>query len=220
MGTRLDKRVGSPALESRTKEGHVRKHSERTARRGRSPRALLCAALAGAVATGGLGCSALRHDVQLEGFNARGAGLTRSKEKRVAVVLAEPAMQSTYETATDGHAWVFDGVKQYYEQAFRRALSDSVASVQFFGVTPSSGDFDAYIVPELKIDASGMLSHSCTATYAVTVKDKAGRVVKREEHEAKESFFAMADGERACKAALSSSFMAATYPALRQLDRM
>ena len=162
------------------------------------------------------GCSVMTHELSLKGHSASQAGLQRSRDRSVAVVFLNDRVKKKYETSTDGHSFVFNNTRQYYEQAFSSALRDSVGRIEFFGGKPPDA-YDWYVYPELELDASGIISHSCTATYAVTIEDAAGRRLAREEKKSEQSFIAMDQGTAACTSAISQSF-GATYAALRRVD--
>jgi hypothetical protein len=161
-----------------------------------------------------VGCS---HQYQLIPFNAAAAPLQRSRSKRVAVVLVSPAVQDVYETSTDGHSFTFENGYSFVERLFGAALGRSVGAVQTFRGQAPTG-FDAYIFPELSLEASGMLNHTCSARFTVSIKDPNGRIVARNQKTSEDTFAAMDDAGRACTTAITAAFNGATYPALAALD--
>jgi hypothetical protein len=161
-----------------------------------------------------LGCT---HEHQLAPPAVGAAPLERSTSKRVAVILAPPALRDTYETSTDGHTWVFKNVHGFYREAFRSALASRVAAVETFAQAPPGG-FDAYVYAELSLNASGSLGKSCTASFSAALVDGNGRPITRKESTSEEGFTVVADAERACTTAMIASFNASAYAVLTALD--
>lgn len=162
--------------------------------------------------------TACTHEYQLVPFAASAAPLQKSRTKRVAVVLVEPLVLERYETSTDGHTFVFESAPAFFEQLFRSALANSVAQVQFFRA-PAPAGFDAYVFPELSLEASGMMSHTCAARYGLSVKDGAGRIVAQRQLRTEETFVPIAAAGQACTTAVTSAFNTLTYPILSTLDQ-
>lgn len=163
-----------------------------------------------------LGCS---HEWVLAPPNVAAARLPSLSGKRIALVIGEPQLHDTYETSTDGHSFTFTGVHAFYSKAFQDALGASGASVSVVNAPPTPGQFHGAVVPTLALEASGMISHSCTAKFSVSVTDANGTPLKTETGSSEQTFGAVAAAEQACKAAMTSSFNEAAYPALEALAR-
>lgn len=145
------------------------------------------------------------------------APVRASYDKRVGIVLAPPAVRDDYKTRTDGHAFILTGVSSYLESAFRSALDGSVRSVAFFRSTPPS-DMDAYVYPELVVEATGMLNHRCTAHLTVELISADGKSRQRKKSSTEQRFVVMADGTQACARAVEWSFIDAAHSVLSALD--
>ena len=165
---------------------------------------------------GAVGCT---HEHTLVAFSPARAPLQRAGNKKVAIVLDERLVQTRYETSTDGHTFVLNGAPAMLAEGFSRALAGTVAALQTFPAPPPTG-FDVRIIPQLTIEASGMLSHRCTARLAISVEDRAGRPVMRKEGAGEETFVPIANGTAACETAILAAFNNVAYQALSAIDAM
>ena len=163
------------------------------------------------------GCSTT-HTHVLAGFDADPARLRNSRAKKAAVVFLEPDLKSRYESATEGHAFVFEDARGFYRQAYASALKDSVASVEFLTEEPASG-YDYYLYPRLDLAVkTTLVTKSCQADYALTVKDGAKRVKAARSKRGKRDFQVIANADEACRIAMLQAFDEVTYGALREAD--
>ncbi|TAN60368.1 hypothetical protein EPN18_08720 [bacterium] len=94
-----------------------------------------------------VGCT---HTHRLEGFNADPAKIKGAEDKKVAVIFIEPQFQNHFEESSNGHTFIFEENKAFYEQAYSSALKGKVASVEYFTSEPQ-GSFDFYLYPSLKL---------------------------------------------------------------------
>ncbi|HXU02432.1 MAG TPA: hypothetical protein VN903_15820 [Polyangia bacterium] len=171
-------------------------------------------AIAALVATGSIACT---HEHTFANVTPARAQLQRGGARRVAIIMDERLVHTRYETSTDGHTFVFYNAPALVANALQGALAGSVAMVQAFPGVPSSC-FDAQVIPELGIEATGMLNHHCKVRFALTVADARGQPVVRRELETDETFVPVANGPAACEAAVLSAFNGVAYQALAGID--
>jgi hypothetical protein len=162
---------------------------------------------------------ACTHEHTFSSITPTPAQLQRAGGRRVAIVMVDRLVSPRYETSTDGHTFIFNGAPVLIEKALEQALAGRVAAAQGFAGRAGAG-FDVQLVPELAIEATGMLNHHCTVHYALSVLDGASRVIVRRQADADETFVPIANGPYACETALIAAFNSATYQALAALDTL
>jgi hypothetical protein len=162
--------------------------------------------------------NACSHAYQIKGFDADPANLKSSKNKKVAVVFLEPEFRHQYISSSQGHKFIFENTKAFYEQAYTSALRDSVSSVEFFTKAPGPG-FDIYLYPELKLEVKSKgLGSVCEAEYELVSKDKNGREIARLSKSSDHSFMLIANANEACTIAMLNTFDEVTYGIFQSMD--
>jgi hypothetical protein len=174
----------------------------------------LLIALAATLAAGSIACT---HEHTFATVTPARAQLQRGGARRVAIVMDERLVHARYETSTDGHTFVFHNAPVMVAGALQSALAGSVAAVQAFPGVPSTG-FDVQVIPELGIEATGMMNHHCKVRFALTVANARGQPVVRRELETDESFVPIVNGPAACETAMLAAFNGVAYQALAGID--
>jgi hypothetical protein len=171
------------------------------------------------VAAALVGATACTHEHTFATVTPARAQLQRGGARRVAIVMDERLVRPRYETSTDGHTFVFYKAPVLVESALQGALAGSVAVVQAFPGAPAAG-FDVQVIPELGIEATGMLNHHCKVHFALTVADARGQPVVRREGDTDETFMQVANGTAACETAVLAAFNGVAYQALAGIDAL
>lgn len=163
------------------------------------------------------GCA---HTYRVEGFDADRANLRNSQNKKIAVVFAEPEFKRRYEASVEGHSFVFEDLKAFYEQAYSSALAGSVASVEYFTAEPK-GDYDVYLYPSLSLNMrSRFLAKLCSVEYGLIARDRSKNEIAKRSEGVEHPFAGMTFGEpkTACKIAMLKSFAPVTYDVFKRID--
>jgi hypothetical protein len=179
---------------------------------------VLLAALALALVTTSLACTHQYQMMATRPFQPLPARLQSSRARVVAVIFDDRHVRPVYETSTDGHTFVFHGAQPMIAGALNSALQGNVAAVRAVNGGPPNSNFDVQLIPELSIDASGMLSHRCTVRFALSVANARGQTVARRESEAVETFVPIDLAPEACDLAFTTAFNKVAYEALPAID--
>lgn len=143
--------------------------------------------------------------------------LTRSAQKRVAVVLRPSALKPRYDMTVGMLSYTFTNSRALFEDGLRPALRDKVAQLEFFG-GEAEGGFDVYVYPKLEMDISTSLGSTCTVTVTFAVQGADGRLLAQPSHTATRSYALVAAAGDECNSALSEAVAAVVPVALAEID--
>lgn len=166
------------------------------------------------------GCTFMTHKWVLERPPAATQTLAkRDTPLRIAVVMRQRDVPATFSSSTDGVAFVFTNVRQFYELAFRSLLTTPNVEVSFF-LEPPLVAFDAYLYAEADLETTGWLNHHCNVQMAVTIQDASGEIVLQKVAKSVHDFFVIGLAGQACEAALTETFSDVAAATLAQLDQL